>query len=148
MEDKLYLDDLSVGDTFSSGEYQLAEEEIISFATQYDPQYFHIDTEAAENTFFQGLAASGWNTAAITMKLIVESVPLAHGIIGAGVDLNWPNPTRPGDILTVKSTIKAIHPSRSKPNQAILICESHTTNQNNDVLQITSAKLLSFKKEV
>lgn len=147
MEEKLYLDDLAVGDTFQSGEYQLSAEEITSFAGQYDPQDFHLDDKAAKHTFFQGLAASGWNTAAITMKLIVESVPLAHGIIGAGVDLNWPNPTRPGDILTVNSTIKAIHPSRSKPNQAILICESHTTNQDKQVLQITTAKLLSFKKE-
>ena len=84
----LYLDDLTVGDVFeSSQDYEITEEEIISFAKQYDPQVFHLEVEEAKETFFQGLAGSGWLTAAVSMRLTVLSLPLADGLIGAGVDL-------------------------------------------------------------
>lgn len=92
------------------------------------------------------MAASGWHTASITMKLLTESLPFAHGIIGAGGEINWPQPTRPDDILSVKSTIKEIKPSKSKPNQALLLVESETLNQKNEVCQKLTAKLLSFRK--
>lgn len=142
----LYLDDLQVGDNFISGEHVLVKEEIISFANQYDPQLFHTDEEAAKDTFFKGLAGSGWNTAAITMRLIIESVPFSAGIIGAGVDVTWPNPTRPGDILHVESKITDIKISESKPSQGIIFTESRTLNQKGEVRQITRAKLLNFFK--
>ncbi|MCG7337580.1 MaoC family dehydratase [Sporosarcina sp. ACRSM] len=140
------MDDLKVGDTFVSEKYHVSTEKIKEFAREFDPQVFHCDEQLAEDTFFKGLAASGWHTASITMKLLTESLPFAHGIIGAGGEINWPQPTRPDDILYVKSTIKEIKPSKSKPNQALLLVESETLNQKNEVCQKLTAKLLSFRK--
>src|SRR5207237_3643531 len=103
---QLYLDDLHVGQRFTSGAHRLDEAQIKAFAIQFDPQPFHTDKQAAEPKFFKGLAASGWHTAAITMRLNVESgPPLAGGFVGAGGELSWPAPTRPGDVLHVKSEV-------------------------------------------
>jgi acyl dehydratase len=112
--DQLYLDDLHVGQRFTSGAHRLDEAQIKAFAVQFDPQPFHTDQQAAEHTFFQGLAASGWHTAAITMRLNVESgPPLAGGFVGAGGELSWPAPTRPGDVLHVESKpLKLRHRAR------------------------------------
>ena len=105
-DDRLYLDDLQIGQRFASGTHVVDEEQIKAFARQFDPQPFHLDNEAAKNTLLSGLAASGWHTAAITMRLLVESgMPLAGGIIGVGGELEWPNPTRPGDSLQVESEV-------------------------------------------
>ena len=110
-EKRLYLDDLHLGLRFTSRTYVIDEAQIKAFARQFDPQPFHLDDEAAKHTMFAGLAASGWHTAAITMRLLVESgLPLAGGIIGAGGKLTWPKPTRPGDTLQVESEIVAITP--------------------------------------
>lgn len=147
-ESRLYLDDLSVGQEFLSPEHALDADQIIAFATEFDPQPFHTDPVAAEDTFFQDLAASGWHTMAITMKLLVESIPLAQGIIGAGGSLSWPRPTRPGDILRVKSRIMQITPSRSRPDRAMVETRSVTLNQTGDILQDFTAKLLVFRKVV
>ena len=144
---RLYLDDLEVGQEFTSGTHPLDAEQIIAFASQFDPQPFHLDPEAARGTFFQGLAASGWHTMAITMKLLVESIPLAQGIIGAGAEIAWPRPTRPGDNLRVKSRIDEITPSRSRPDRAMVLAHSVTLNQNAEVLQDFRARLLVFRKE-
>lgn len=146
-QQKLYLDDVRVGDSFISETYDLSADKVKTFACEFDPQDFHCDEELAEGTFFKGLAASGWHTAAITMRLLTESLPFAHGVIGAGGEIKWPRPTRPNDVLYVKSTIKEINPSKSKPNQALLIVESKTFNQNEEVCQYLIAKLLSFKKK-
>ena len=143
----LYLEDLSVGDVFESSEHALDTQQIVNFATQFDPQPFHLDPEAARHSYFQGLAASGWHTMAITMKLLVESIPLAQGIIGAGAEIAWPRPTRPGDILRVKSRIDEITPSRSRPDRAMVLAHSVTLNQNAEVLQDFRARLLVFRKE-
>jgi acyl dehydratase len=143
----LYLEDISVGDEFVSIEHRLDAEQIIDFASQFDPQPFHLDAEAAELSFFRGLAASGWHTMAISMKLLVQSVPFANGVIGAGGEISWPRPTRPDDTLHVKSTVIEIMPSRSKPNQAIVVLNCLTLNQNDEVRQDLTAKLLVFKKE-
>lgn len=142
----LYLDDLKVGDTFISEKYKLSVDKIKRFAQEYDPQVFHCDEVRAKDTFFKGLAASGWHTAAITMKLLTESLPFAHGIIGAGGEIRWPQPTRPDDVLYVKSTIKEIKPSKSKPNQALVTVECETLNQREEVCQLLVTKLLSFKQ--
>jgi len=97
-DDRLYLDDFHIGKRFTSGTHVVDEEQIKAFARQFDPQPFHLDNEAAKETLFSGLTASGWHTAAITARLLVEGgLPLADGIVGAGVELDWPNPTRPGD---------------------------------------------------
>ena len=101
----VYLEDLALGMEFRSAEHALDEAQIVSFARQFDPQPFHLDAEAAKDTFFQGLAASGWHTAAITMKLLVDSLVFSQGIIGAGGQIDWPRPTRPDDVLHVLSKI-------------------------------------------
>lgn len=140
---KLYLEDLKVGDRFRSAEHALDVAQIKAFAQQFDPQPFHTDEEAAKNTFFGGLAASGWHTAALTMKLLVESgVPLADGIIGSGGELHWPRPTRPGDVLHVEGEVTAIVPSRSKPGRAMVTMHCRTLNQRGEVLQDFSPKLV------
>lgn len=143
---RLYLDDLSIGDVFTSQTQSVDTEQIIEFASQFDPQPFHLNEEAAKDTFFRGLAASGWHTMAITMRLLVESLPLARGIIGAGAELSWSQPTRPGDLLRVTSTVMSITPSRSKPNQAIVVVESITANQRDEALQKLTSKLVVFKR--
>ena len=139
----LYLDDLHVGQRFISKTHTLDEAQIKEFAIQFDPQPFHTDQEAAKRTFFNGLAASGWHTAAITMRLNVESgPPLAGGIVGAGVELSWPTPTRPGDVLHVESEVVEITPSRSRPNRGSIVLLSRTINQRGDVVQSLKAKLV------
>jgi len=99
----LYLDDLRVGQRFISGTHLIDEAQIKAFARQFDPQPFHLDAEAAKETLFAGLAASGWHTAAISMRLVVKSVPIRGGIVGAGGELTWPTPTRPGATLHVEN---------------------------------------------
>ena len=145
---QLYLDDLAVGDRFTSGEYALDAGQIKAFALQFDPQPFHTDEEAAKNTFFGGLAASGWHTAAITMRLLVDSgMPLAEGIIGSGGDqLQWPQATRPGDVLHVQSEIIEIVPSRSKPDRGMVIVRCETRNQRGEVVQRFSPKLVVMRR--
>ena len=142
----LYLDDLTIGQEFLSGEHAMDAEQIIDFATRFDPQPFHTDPEAARDSFFQGLAASGWHTMAVTMRLVVESLPLAGGVIGAQVELSWPQPTRPGDILRAKSRILEIRPSRSKPDRGMVLTQCLTLNQSDEVVQEFKANLLVFRK--
>ena len=148
MREILYLEDLKVGQRFRTGSHPLTEDEIIAFARQYDPQPFHIDPEAARHSFFEGLAASGWHTGAITMRLQVESGPqLAGGMIGASMELSWPRPTRPGDTLHVESEILEVTPSRSKPDRGFITLKSLTKNQKDDVLQSQTAKLLVWRRK-
>jgi len=144
----LYLEDLSPGQRFSTGHHPLSEDEIKAFAREYDPQPFHIDAEAARHSFFDGLAASGWHTAAISMRLQVDSgPPLAGGMIGASVELNWPRPTRPGDVLHVESEILEVKPSRSKPDRGFITLKSQTLNQKGEVLQVQTSKLLVWRRK-
>jgi acyl dehydratase len=141
--DRLYLDDLRVGQRFTSKTHALDAAQIKKFAVQFDPQPFHTDEQAAERTFFKGLAASGWHTAALTMRLNVESgPPLAGGIVGAGGELSWRAPTRPGDVLHVESEIVEISPSRSRHDRGTIVLLSRTINQRGDVVQIQKAKLV------
>jgi len=130
-----YLDDLQPGERFASGEHHLDEAQIRAFALQFDPQPFHLDDAAARGTLFGGLAASGWHTAALTMRLLVDSVPLAGGLIGAGGDLSWPRPARPGDVLRVDTEIVSVTPSRSRPERGMVVVKSQTSNQHGDVVQ-------------
>ena len=139
----LYLDDLSVGARFKSGEHALDAAQIKAFAREFDPQPFHTDEEAAERSFFGGLAASGWHTAALTMKLLVASgIPLADGIIGSGGELQWPQPTRPDDVLHVVSEVIEIVPSRSKPGRAMVTMRCQTRNQRGELLQSFTPRLV------
>lgn len=131
----LYLDDLSVGQRFTSAIHVVEEAEIKAFAAQYDPQPFHLDHEAAKGTIFGGLAASGWHTAAITMKLLVGCLPLAGGILGAGGEIAWPKPTRPGDRLQVTAEITEIIRSKSRPDRGSAMMKIETRNQDGDLVQ-------------
>ena len=131
-----YLEDLQPGQRFVSPKHLIDEAQIKAFATQFDPQPFHLDHEAAKASLFGGLAASGWHTAAITMRLLVGGMPLAGGIIGAGGELSWPKPTRPGDELQVESEVVSVTPSRSRPERGMAIMRIQTRNQHGDVLQV------------
>jgi acyl dehydratase len=145
---RLYLEDLRVGQRFSSAVYQITESQIKAFAAEFDPQPFHLDEAAAQASIFHGLAASGWHTASVTMRLLVTSgLPLAGGLIGLGGELEWTRPTRPGDTLRVESEIVEILLSRSKPNQAVVKARSTTFNQKGEAVQVLTAKLLVFKRE-
>lgn len=142
----LYLEDLHAGQRFPSGEYEMTAERMKSFAAEFDPQPFHLDETAASTTVFAGLAASGWHTAAVTMRLLgTGGLPFAHGIIGVGGEIAWPRPTRAGDILRVESEILEIRPSRSKPNQGMVSVRSVTSNQRGEEVQILTAKILVFR---
>jgi len=142
----LYLEDLAIGMKFNGGPETLTEAEIIAFAKSYDPQPFHTDPEAAKHTVFRGLAASGWHTMGLTMRMLVEAVPLAGGLIGFGGEIAWPKPARPGDELFLECEIIGITPSRSKPTQAVISLKSTTKDQNRDAVQILTSKNLAFKR--
>ncbi len=140
---RLYLDDLHIGQRFTSATHAIDETQIKAFAAQFDPQPFHMDQEAGERTFFKGLVASGWHTAAITMRLNVDSgPPLAGGIVGGSVELSWPAPTRPGDVLHVESEVTEITPSRSRADRGTIILLSRTMNQRGEVVQILKARII------
>ena len=142
-----YLDDLQTGDTFTSGEHALDEAQIKAFALQFDLQPFHLDDEVARATMFGGLAASGWHTAAITMRLLVGGgLPLAGGIIGAGGEISWPKPTRPGDMLHVDTEVVSVTPSRSRPDRGMVVVRSETRNQHGDVVQQSVYKLVAPRR--
>jgi acyl dehydratase len=139
----LYLDDLAVGNRFKSGEHAMDEAQIIAFAAQFDPQPFHLDDNAARASLFGGLAASGWHTAAITMRLQVTSgLPIAGGVIGAGGDLSWPRPTRATDVLHVVSEVLEIAPSKSKPDRGMVTVRTETRNQHGDLLQLFTVRIV------
>jgi acyl dehydratase len=142
----LYLEDLHVGQRFASAPHHLDAAQIKKFAAEFDPQPFHLDEEAAKGTFFRGLAASGWHTAALTMRMLVESVPLADGLIGAELQLAWPKPTRPGMTLQLFSEVVDIVPSRSKPNMGIVTMRNETRDQDGETLQVFTVKMPVFKR--
>ena len=143
MAERFYLDDLHVGQRFTSAKQQLTAEAIKQFAAQFDPQPFHLDEEAAAASMFGGLVASGWHTAAVTMRLLVEGgAPIAGGVIGAGGEVAWPRATRPGDELQVTSEVLAVTPSRSKPDRGIVVVRSETRNQRGEVVQVMTSKLV------
>ena len=146
MSDRLYLEDLFVGQRFTSAPHELDAEQIKRFAAEYDPQPFHLDEEAAKASLFGGLAASGWHTAAMTMRMLVDSVPLADGLIGAELQLAWPKPTRPGMTLQLFSEVVDIRPSRSKPDMAIVTMRNETRDQDGEVLQAFTVKMPVFKR--
>jgi len=143
LSDELFLDDFRVGQRFRSGAHAIDESQIKAFAGMFDPQPFHLDEDAAKETLFAGLAASGWHTAAITMRLLVDGgAPIAGGIIGAGGEIAWPKPTRPGDILQVESEVLEVTPSRSRPDRGMVTMRCETFNQRGETLQVLTAKLV------
>ena len=134
---ELYLEDLHVGDRFGSDTIGVTEESIIAFAREFDPQQFHLDANAAEESIFKGLSASGWHTAAMSMRLFITGeLKIAGGSIGLGVDeLRWPQPVRPGDVLRLETEILDVRASRSKPDRGIIRIRNVTTNQRGEIVQ-------------
>ncbi len=143
---KLYLDDFHEGQRFESAARALTAAEIKAFAGQYDPQPFHLDETEAEASFFGGLAASGWHTAGLTMRMLVETVPIAGGLIGAGGEIAWPRPTRPGDVLRIVSTVEAVVPSRSRPDRGLVTLRTETLNQSDEPVQVFTARLVVLRR--
>jgi acyl dehydratase len=143
MNPPLYLDDLAVGERFTSATHRLDQDQIFGFAEQFDPQPFHLDDAAAQDTLFRGLAASGWHTAAITMRLLVRGgLPLAGGIIGAGAEIAWPRPTRPDDVLRVESEVIDIVPSKTRLDRGMVTVRAETRTADGDAVQILTVKLV------
>ena len=138
-----YFEGFKVGDRFESATYAVSEEAIIAFAREFDPQTFHLDSAAAKKTMFEGLIASGWHTAGITMRLFVQTLDFAEGAIGLGVDeLRWPIPVRPGDVLRVETEILDLRLSRSKPDCGIIRIRNITQNQRGEIVQTMLASAM------
>ena len=148
MTDIHYLDDLKTGQRFGSGRFVMDATAIKRFAAEYDPQPFHLDEDAAQATFFKGLAASGWHTAAVTMRLFVESeFKPAGGTIGAGVDeLKWYQPVRAGDELYLETEILETRPSKSRPEQGMVKARVTTYKHPGEVVQVFIANLVVKRK--
>jgi len=147
MGGSLYLEDLHVGQRFMSATHVVTVDEIKAFARQFDPQPFHLDEGAAARSLLGGLAASGWHTAALTRRLLVGGgAPIAGGVIGAGVEVAWPRPTRPGDELHVASEVMEVTPSRSKPDRGIVVLRSETRNQRGEAVQVLTSRLVVPRK--
>jgi acyl dehydratase len=139
-----YFEDIHVGQRFRSGTATVTAEDIKTFARQFDPQPFHLDEAAAKDTFFGGLAASGWHTAAVVMRLTVESdLRPAWGTIGAGVEnLRWPRPVRPGDVISVEGEVLEVRPSRSRPDIEIVRIRLVASNQVGETVQLSEPALV------
>jgi len=138
-----YFDDLKVGDRFKSEPLNVTEKQLVEFAHKFDPQMFHLSRKAAERTIFKGLIASGWHTAAMTMRQFVQTLNFAEGAIGLGVDeLRWPNVVRPGDVLTVETEIVDVRPSRSRPGFGIIRLRNVTSNQRGEIVQTMLASAM------
>jgi acyl dehydratase len=147
MAAQLHLEDFTVGQTFGSGRLVVDADQIKAFAAAFDPQPFHLDEKSARDTFFKGLAASGWHTAALTMRLLTDS-PLkpAVGIIGAGGEINWPKPVRPGDELRLESEILDVRPSQSRSDRGMVKVRVTTLNQAGDAVQVLLANLIVTRR--
>jgi acyl dehydratase len=143
-----FLEDFAVGQTFRTATFRVTADDIHRFAGEFDPQPFHLDELAARDSIFRGLAASGWHTAAVTMKLLVASdLSPANGIIGMGFEeLRWPKPVPPGDALYVVSEILAVRPSRSNPSQGLVKVRTTTANQNDEAVQVSVGTLLVARR--
>jgi acyl dehydratase len=139
-----FYEDFEVGQKHHSGTYEVTAERIKAFAAEFDPQPFHLDEQAAKTSLFKGLAASGWHTAAIVMKLLVESdVHVAGGAIGGGVeDLRWPRPVRPGDVLHLEVEVIETRRSRTRPDLGIVKLRLTAMNQAGEPVQISTPVLM------
>jgi acyl dehydratase len=148
MDKQRYFEDLKVGDRFKSQAYKVTEEQIVAFAREFDPQPFHLDRIVAEKTMFGGFFASGWHTAAITMRLFVQTLNFAEGAIGLGVDeLRWPTAVKPDDELQVEVEIVDLRESRSKPTHGVVRLRYVTTNQRDEIVQTMFASALVLRKK-
>jgi acyl dehydratase len=143
----LYLEDFKVGQRYESREtYELTQDRAVAFAQEFDPQPFHINPEAAKDSLFNGLAASGWMTCAITMRLLTSSLDIAGGIVGAGGEIAWPSSARPGQVLRATSEVVDIQPSRSRPDRGRITIRTETKDQDGSVVEILTAHLIVMRR--
>ena len=145
-----FLEDYVVGEVLKpTPRVSVEKDAIIAFARQFDPQPFHLDEALASRSVFKGLAASGWHTAAITMRLLVDGgMPIGDGIVGVGGEIAWPRPTRPGDVLRVETEIMEIAPSRTRPDRGIVTIRCETRNHKDDIVQTLLAKVVVPRRAV
>jgi len=145
----LYLEDFAAGQTYRTSAVRVEAADIVAYAARFDPQPFHLDAEAAQASFFQGLSASGWHTASLTMRLLVESeFRPAGGIIGVWVDeMKWPRAVRPGDALRVETEILGVRPSGSRPGQGFVKVRCTTSNQRGEAVQVLVINILVPARE-
>jgi len=146
---RLYLEDFAAGQKYGTGRLRVDAEAIKAFAAAFDPQPFHLDEDAARGSFFEGLSASGWHTAALTMRLLVDGdLKPAGGIIGAWAEeMTWPRAVRPGDELEVEAEVLAVRPSQSRPGQGFVKVRSTTLNQHREPVQVLIMNLLVQARE-
>src|SRR5438445_2393032 len=144
----MWLEDFAPGQTYRSRTLRVEADQIKTFAAQFDPQPFHLDEAAARDSFFGGLAASGWHTAALTMRLLVGSdFQPAGGIIGSRADeLKWPRAVRPGDELRVEAEVLEVQASESRPGHGFVKCRTTTLNQKGKPVQVLVMNLLVRRK--
>jgi acyl dehydratase len=146
-DDIVYLEDLRPGITFSSAPVAITAADIKAFAAQFDPQPFHLDEAAGEASFFKGFAASGWQTAALGMRMMVEGGPkLAAGYIGAGGEIAWKKPVYAGDTLTLRGEFIEIKPSRTRPDRGIAVVRCETFNQHQELVQVMTAQVVVWRR--
>ncbi len=143
----LYLEDLSVGQKFRSASYEMTQEELIHFARVNDPQFFHVDPEAAKESVFGGLIGCGWQTAALAVRLMLESAPapFAGGVVGSEVHMSWKLPVRPGDRLRVEAEITKITTSRSRKDRGFVDFHIDTFNQDDQLVQRMQTTIVVFR---
>jgi acyl dehydratase len=137
---------MAIGQRFHAGPIEVTRAAIEAFAAQFDPQPFHLDAEAARASLFGEQVASGWHTAALTMRLLTEGAPLAGGLIGTGGRIEWTRPVRPGDRLVVEAEIIGVAVSRSRPDRGVASIRVTTSNQRGETVQRLTAKILAFAR--
>jgi acyl dehydratase len=144
-----YLEDFAVGQMFGSGRLRIDKEQIFAFAAEFDPQPFHLDEAAARHSIFGGLSASGWHTAAVTMRLLLDSeLKPAGGFIGAGLDeCRWPRPVRPGDELRIECEVIEVRPSKSRPEQGLIKLRTTTLNQDGEAVLVHVVNLVVLRRK-
>jgi acyl dehydratase len=147
MSELVYFEDLSTGMAFTSDTVTLTAAQIKAFAAQFDPQPFHLDEAAGEASFFKGLAASGWHTASLGMRLMVTSGPkLAAGYIGAGGDISWKRPVYAGDTLRLRGEFVELKASRSRADRGIALVRCETFNQRDELVQVMTAQVVVLRR--
>ena len=143
MPQALYLDDLAEGRKFATRSVTLTLEGCKAFAAEFDPQPFHLDEEAARHSVFGRIAASGWYTASLSMRLLVEGeLSVAGGLIGLGGEMKWPRPVYPGDTLHVETEVLDVRVSESNPDRGIATVRNQTFNQRGEPVQVAVVKML------
>jgi len=142
----LCFEDLHVGQVFRAGPHTIGLEAMQRFAAVNDPQYFHVDPEAATASLFGGLIGSGWQTAALTMSMLIAAARFSGGVVGAGADIEWRTPTRPGDSIEIEAEILELWPSRSQPDRGFAVLRIETRNQRGETIQIMRAKAMIFRR--